>query len=597
MKRNIKIKSAFFPVSLGNVAENVKQIKNLINEAEEEKVNILSLPELCLTGASLYDGYLEEDLLKAAEEGLKDLLNFSKDKDLVFTVGLPIKKNGKLFNTVILIKSGDALGLVVKNNLKTYEKTIFSNDYDLAITIGEHFLDNNGNYPIYVGGLYLGITIGEDEKENIPKSLNLKEQNADIILNPSAFPRHIGTFNKLSEDISYLSKDIIYVYTPACLGESSTDFVYEDKSIIAENGEILEGDTGIFSLELEDEFHYTNFNNFTDEPYRIEKFPYLPKADYSKDYLEDALEIQALGLIQRMKAIGTEKTYLGVSGGIDSTATLLAINKAYEIAGFDKAKIGAYTMPAFGTSDRTKSNAYKLCQALGIDLKEINISKSVTAHLKDIGHDGKTPDLAYENAQARMRTQVLFDLSNMGGGLVVGTGDLSENMQGFATYNGDHMSSYSLNASLMKTELRYMIKSCARFTDNEELKEVLSDILATPVSPELVSEKAGEITQKTEDIIGPYELLDFFIYQHLTYHKSAKEILTDATYAFEGAYDRETIKYWLKSYFKRFVQSQFKRSASVDGPNVTGRSFSPRLGFKIPSDMASDLYLGDLDEK
>lgn len=597
MKRNIKIKSASFPVSLGNVAENVKKIKELIIKSEEEKVNILSLPELSLTGASLYDGYLEEDLLKAAEEGLKDLLNFSKDKDLVFTVGLPIKKNGKLFNTVILIKSGDALGLVVKNNLKTYEKTIFSNDYDLAITIGEHFLDNNGNYPIYVGGLYIGISIGEDEKENIPKSLNLKEQNADIILNPSAFPRHIGTFNKLSEDISYLSKDIIYVYTPACLGESSTDFVYEDKSIIAENGEILEGDTGVFSLELEDEFHYTNFNNFTDEPYRIEKFPYLPKADYSKDYLEDALEIQALGLIQRMKAIGTEKTYLGVSGGIDSTATLLAINKAYEIAGFDKAKIGAYTMPAFGTSDRTKSNAYKLCQALGIDLKEINISKSVTAHLKDIGHDGLTPDLAYENAQARMRTQVLFNLSNMDGGIVVGTGDLSENMQGFATYNGDHMSSYSLNATLMKTELRYMIKSCAHFTDNDDLKKVLNDILDTPVSPELVSEKAGEITQKTEDIIGPYELLDFFIYQHLTYHKSAKEILTDATYAFEGAYDRETIKYWLKSYFKRFAQSQFKRSTAVDGPNVTGRSFSPRLGFKIPSDMGSDLYLGDLDEK
>ena len=309
------------------------------------------------------------------------------------------------------------------------------------------------------------------------------------------------------------------------------------------------------------------------------------------------MDIQALGLIQRMKAVGTEKVFLGVSGGIDSTAALLAIVRAYEIAGFDKAKIGAYTMPAFGTSDRTKSNAYKLCQALGIDLKEINISKSVTAHLKDIGHDGLTPDLAYENAQARMRTQVLFNLSNMDGGIVVGTGDLSENMQGFATYNGDHMSSYSLNASLMKTELRYMIKSCAHFTDNEELKEVLSDILATPVSPELVSEKAGEITQKTEDIIGPYELLDFFIYQHLTYHKSAKDILSDAIYAFEGAYDRETIKYWLKSYFKRFAQSQFKRSTAVDGPNVTGRSFSPRLGFKIPSDMASDLYLGDLDEK
>lgn len=597
MKRNIKIKSASFPVSLGNVAENVKKIKELIDEAEKEKVNILSLPELCLTGASLYDGYLEEDLLKAAEKGLEELIAYSKDKDIFFIVGLPVKKDKKIYNVVIPIKSGDALGLVVKENLKTYEKTIFSTDYEGALTFGEHFVDNNGEFPIYVGGLYIGISIGEDETGNMPKSLNLKERKSDIILNPSAIPRHIGSIKKLRDDITYLSKDIIYVHTPACFGESSTDFVYEDKSIIAENGEILASDTGIFSLEVEDEFHYTNFNNFTDEAYHVEKFPYLPTAEYSKDYLEDALEIQALGLIQRMKAIGTEKVFLGVSGGIDSTASLLAINKAYEIAGFDKEKIGAYTMPAFGTSDRTKSNAYKLCQALGIELKEINISKSVTAHLKDIGHDGVTPDLAYENAQARMRTQVLFNLSNMGGGLVVGTGDLSENMQGFATYNGDHMSSYSLNASLMKTELRYMIKSYAHFTDNDKLKEVLNDILATPVSPELVSEKAGEITQKTEDIIGPYELLDFFIYQHLTYHKSAKEILTDATYAFRDTYDRETIKYWLKSYFKRFTQSQFKRSTAVDGPDVTGRSFSPRLGFKIPSDMGSEIYLGNLDEK
>ncbi|WP_311481416.1 NAD(+) synthase [uncultured Anaerococcus sp.] len=597
MKRNIKIKSASFPVSLGNVAENVKKIKELIIKSEEEKVNILSLPELCLTGASLYDGYLEEDLLKAAKEGFVDLLAFSKDKDLLFTLGMPVKKDKNIYNVVIPIKSGDALGLVVKNNLKTYEKTTFSNDYDLTITIGEHFLDNNGNYPIYVGGLYLGISIGEDEKGNMPKSLNLKEQNADIILNPSAFPKHVGTFNKLCEDISYLSKNVIYVHTPACLGESSTDFVYEDKSIIAKNGEILAGHTGIFSLELEDEFHYTNFNNFTDEPYQVEKFPYLPKTEYSRQYLEDALEIQALGLIQRMKAVGTDRVYLGVSGGVDSTAVLLAIDKAYEMAGFDKAKIGAYTMPAFGTSDRTKSNAYLLCQAMGIDLKEINISKSVTAHLHDIGHDGKTADLAYENAQARMRIQVLFDLSNMGGGLVIGTGDLSENMQGFATYNGDHMASYGLNATLMKTELRYLIKSYAHFTENDKLKKVLTDILATPISPELVSEKAGEITQKTEDIIGPYELLDFFIYQHLTYHKKARQILREATYAFGDTYDEETIKKWIKSYFKRFAQSQFKRSTAVDGPDVTGRSFSPRLGFKIPSDMGSDLYLGDLDEK
>lgn len=596
MKRNIKIKSASFPVSLGNVAENVKQIKNLINEAEEEKVNILSLPELCLTGASLYDGYLEEDLLVSAENGLKDLIDFSKNYDLAFTIGLPIRTGFDLYNAMALIKSGELMDLVCKENLKAYEKTIFESKPRGEFKALDYRLDEDPLVNI-ISGLKIGISIGEDDDMTIPKSLRLKELGADIILHPAADARHIYSIEESVQNIEFLSKDCIYVHTSAGLGESSTDLVYTGSTYIAQNGEVLRNNPAIFPMDCYEFEWISNFNNHTDEKYQVHKFPYLPDEEYSEYYLEEALDIQALGLIQRMKAVVTEKVFLGVSGGIDSTATLLAINKAYEIAGFDKAKIGAYTMPAFGTSDRTKSNAYKLCQALGIDLKEINISKSVTAHLKDIGHDGKTPDLAYENAQARMRTQVLFDLSNMGGGLVVGTGDLSENMQGFATYNGDHMSSYSLNASLMKTELRYLIKSYAHFTENEDLKNVLTDILDTPVSPELVSKKAGEITQKTEDIIGPYELLDFFIYQHLTYHKSAKDILSDATNAFEGAYDRETIKYWLKSYFKRFVQSQFKRSASVDGPNVTGRSFSPRLGFKIPSDMASDLYLGDLDEK
>ena len=597
MKRNIKIKSASFQVSLGNVPENLKKIKELIDEAEKEKVNILSLPELCLTGASLYDGYLEEDLLKAAIKGLEDLINYSQDKDLFFTVGLPVKKDKKIYNVVIPIKSGDALGLVVKENLKTYEKTIFSTDYEFALNFGEHFVENNGEFPIYVGGLYIGISIGEDEIGNIPKSLNLKERNSDIILNPSAIPRHIGSNKKLRDDISYLSKDIIYVHTPACLGESSTDFVYEDKSIIAENGEILASDTGIFSLEVEDEYHYTNFNNFTDEPYHVEKFPYLPKSEYSIDYLEDALEIGALGLIKRMEAIGTDRVFLGLSGGLDSTMTLLIINKAYDLAGLDKEKIGLYTMPAFGTSDRTKSNAYKLAKSLGLDLKEINISKSVRAHLEDIGHDGLTADITYENAQARMRTQVLFNLANMYGGIVIGTGDLSENMQGFATYNGDHMSNYSLNATLMKTELRYIIKSYAHFTDNKDLAEVLTDILATPVSPELKSKDKGEISQRTEEIIGPYELIDFFIYQHLTYHKKAKEILADAIIAFADKYDEKTIKKWLISYFKRFTASQFKRSCAVDGPNITGRSFSPRAGFRIASDMSAKMYLEDLADE
>lgn len=595
MKRNIKIQSASFPLSLGNVAENVKKIKNLIEIAEKDKVNILSLPELSLTGTSLYDGYLEEGLLVAAENGLKDLIEFSENFDLAFTVGLPLRAEFGLYNGIAFIRSGELLSITTKQNLKKYEKKIFESNPKGYVKAFDYCLDKE-DYVDIISGLKIGITIGEDEEMTIPKSLRLKELGADIILNPSANPRYIYTEEKIWQNIEFLSKDCIYVHTSAGTGESSTDFLYTGSTYIAKNGEVLRNNPAIFPMECHELEWFSNFKNQTDEDYFVEKFPYLPDCEYDEDYLEQALDIQALGLIQRMKAVGTEKTYLGVSGGIDSTAALLAIVRAYQIAGFDQKNIGAITMPAFGTSDRTKSNAYLLCQALGIELKEINISKSVAAHLSDIGHDGKTPDLAYENAQARMRTQVLFNLSNMGGGLVVGTGDLSENMQGFATYNGDHMSSYSLNATLMKTELRYLIKSYAHFTENEDLKKVLTDILDTPVSPELVSEKEGEITQKTEDIIGPYELIDFFIYQHLTYHKSAREILKDAEIAFKDTYDKETVRKWLVSYFDRFAKSQFKRSASVDGPNVTGRSFSPRLGFKIPSDLSPEMYLGEIDE-
>ena len=595
MKRNIKIESATFPLSLGNIAENVKKIKNLIIEAEKYQVNILSLPELCITGASLYDGYLEEDLLVAAENGLKDLIEFSENFDLAFTAGLPLRSEYGIYNAIALVKSGELLSLNIKENLKKYEKTIFNSKAKGYVMAFDYGLNREESVDI-ISGLKIGITIGEDEEMAIPKSLLLKNLGADIILHPAADPRHIFTEEKIYQNIEFLSKDCIYVHTSSGPGESSTDLVYTGSTYIFQDGKILLDNPAIFPMETHEFEWEENFNNFTDEDYFVEKFPYLPDCQYDEDYLEQALDIQALGLIQRMKAVGTEKTYIGVSGGIDSTAALLAIVRAYQIGSFNMENINAITMPAFGTSDRTKSNAYILCKALGIELKEINISKSVAAHLADIGHDGKTPDIAYENAQARMRTQVLFNLSNMGGGLVIGTGDLSENMQGFATYNGDHMSSYSLNATLMKTELRYLIKSYGHFTENEELKNVLTDILDTPVSPELVSEKEGEITQKTEDIIGPYELIDFFIYQHLTYHKAARDILKDSKIAFKDTYSEEVIEKWLRSYFDRFAKSQFKRSASVDGPNVTGRSFSPRLGFKIPSDLSSKMYLGEIDE-
>lgn len=298
-----------------------------------------------------------------------------------------------------------------------------------------------------------------------------------------------------------------------------------------------------------------------------------------------------------MDHIGVKDVFLGVSGGLDSTMALLILVHAYRKKDLDLSSIHCYTMPAFGTSHKTKSNAFKLCKALGLTLNEIDISESVKIHLRDIGHDGITQDTAYENAQARERTQILFDLANMHNGIVIGTGDLSENMQGFATFNGDQMSNYSLNASLTKTEIRYIVAAIAESTENIELKLVLNEILDTPISPELISQDKGEISQKTEDIIGPYELIDFFIYEHLTYHLSAEEILEDAVSAFSDKYDRQTIRKWVISYFKRFTFSQFKRSTSVDGPNMTGRSFSPRAGFKIASDMSFSSYIEGLDEQ
>ncbi|MDU5230489.1 MAG: NAD(+) synthase, partial [Anaerococcus sp.] len=455
-----------------------------------------------------------------------------------------------------------------------------------------------------ISQLNIAVSIGEDEMMDIPRSLTYKSDIANrpqIILNPTAEYKVVLNEEEILNRVRFLSKDVTYVYTSQSRGESSTDFVYSGLNIIAEDGKLEK-------IICNDQIDFVNrYRIYTDqellhfdkfeENITREKFPYLPIYEKRDTYVKDVLDIGASALLTRMQKIGVKNVFLGVSGGLDSTMALLFLVHAYKKADYDLSGINCYTMPAFGTSDRTKSNAYLLCKALGLELKEINITDAVKIHLRDIGHDGKTPDTAYENAQARERTQILFDLANMHKGIVIGTGDLSEAMQGFATFNGDQMSNYSLNASLTKTEIRYIVGAIAETTENPKLRRVLEDILDTPISPELISQDKKEISQKTEDIIGPYELIDFFIYEHLTYHLLAKEILEDAISAFSDKYDQEIIKRWLISYFKRFTASQFKRSTSVDGPNITGRSFSPRAGFKIPSDMRSEGYLENLNEK
>lgn len=604
MRENLKIRSTNFEVSLGQINKNKESIKKLVLEAQNDGVDILSLPELSLTGASLYDAY--KDLTDQAEEAVLDLIDFSTDIKVIFTVGFPLLYNRKIYNAVALILNGALVGLTTKKNLSAIEKSVFSSDMEdgAIINVLEDWPDVNSKWNT-INGLSIAITIGEDELMTIPRSLiykNEDESQQEIILNPSADPKIALNEREILERVKFLSKNVTYIYTSAGPGESTTDFVYGGLNIIANNGKICSYTsnqnvdyTGRYYLNVDEQSLF--FKNFTKSRENIEKFPYLPSYEDADKYVQDVLDIGAAGLISRMRHIGIQDTFIGISGGLDSTMALLTLVHAYKKEGWELSRIHSYTLPAFGTSDRTKSNAWKLCQALGLELKEIDISEAVTIHLRDIGHDGKTPDTAYENAQARERTQILFDLANMYNGIVIGTGDLSENMQGFATFNGDQMSNYSLNASLMKTEIRYIVGQIAETTENIELKNVLSDILDTPISPELVAEEKGKISQKTEDIIGPYDLIDFFIYHHLTYHMPASEVLADAIAAFSDTYDEKTIKKWLKSYYKHFGISQFKRSASVDGPNITGRSFSPRAGFKIPSDMSYGGFLEEINEE
>ena len=602
MRKNLKIRSTNFDLALGDINKNKEIIKKLVKSAYDDGVSILSLPELSLTGASLYDGY--KDMALLSEDAILELKEFSKGYNILFSVGFPLQYNRKIYNAIALLMDGYLVDLYTKKNLSITEKNVFASDIPDGEVIP--FLDDWCEVnPLSksISHLNIAVSIGEDEMMDIPRSLTYKSDIANrpqIILNPTAEYKIALNEEEILNRIKFLSKDVTYVYTSQGRGESTTDFVYGGFNIIAENGQVEK-------VICNDQIDFVNrYRIYTDqellhfdkfeENITREKFPYLPIYEKRDTYVKDVLDIGASALLTRMQKIGVKKVFLGVSGGLDSTMALLFLVHAYKKADYDLSGINCYTMPAFGTSDRTKSNAYLLCKALGLELKEINITDAVKIHLRDIGHDGKTPDTAYENAQARERTQILFDLANMHNGIVIGTGDLSESMQGFATYNGDQMSNYSLNASLTKTEIRYVVGAIAETTENKELKAVLEDILDTPISPELISEDKKEISQKTEDIIGPYELIDFFIYEHLTYHLPAKEILADALSAFSDKYDKETIKKWLVSYFKRFAASQFKRSASVDGPNITGRSFSPRSGFKIPSDMTSKGYLEDLDE-
>lgn len=600
MKKNLKLRAENFKIKVGNVSYNKEKIKEIVKKANDDLVNILLFPELSLTGASLYHGYKNDDILNSSLDALEDLKKFSKNIDTLFSLGLPVKQGKKIYDMVFLLKDGDILGGFFKDNFKDYEKYVFDLPQDEFINIKDEFVYLYNKSFIEIDGVKIALSVGENEDKIISDSqISKTKNNIDIILNPSAKTRYIGSKKEIENKIKFLSQDTIYLFSSTGLGESSTDFVYEGLNIIGKNGQIEECKRDkkvdlIFPFEIskEDSAESYNFKNES-ALINVDKYPYILKD--KKLYVEDAFDIVTKALIQRMEAISCKKTILGLSGGLDSTMALLFIVKAFEKMNLPKENILLYTIPAFGTSKRTKSNAFKLAEAFGLKLNEIVIKDAVNVHLKDIGHDGKTQDIAYENAQARERTQILFDIGNMENAIVIGTGDKSEISQGFATYNGDHMASYALNASLTKTELRYIVSYLVENTENQKLKEVLDDILKTPISPELKNESDDKISQKTEDIIGPYELIDFFTYEFLE-NSSVEEIYEKAKIAFKDDYDKKTIKKWLKSFYKRLTSSQFKRSVSVDGPALSKKSFSPRRGYLLPSDMSSEIFIERIEK-
>lgn len=600
MKKNLKLRAENFKIKVGNVSYNKEKIKEIVKKANDDLVNILLFPELSLTGASLYDGFKNDDILNSSLDALDDLKKFSKDIDTLFSVGLPVKEGNKIIDMVFLLKDGDIIGGFFKDNFKDHEKYVFDIPEDEFISVKDDYVCLYNKSFVEIDGAKIALSIGENEDKIISDSQISKSKNSiDIVLNPSAKIRYIGSKKEIEYKIKFLSKDTIYLFSSTGLGESSTDFVYEGLNIIGQNGRIKECDRDkkvdfIFPFEINKEI-FSEGNHFENETtlVKVDKYPYILKD--KEIYVNDAFDIATRALIQRMEAISCKKVILGLSGGIDSTMALLFIVESFKKMNLPKENILLYTMPAFGTSKITKSNAFKLAEAFDLKLNEIVIKDAVKIHLEDIGHDGKTQDIAYENAQARERTQILFDIGNMENALVIGTGDKSEISQGFATYNGDHMASYSVNASLTKTELRYIVSYLVENTENQRLKEVLDDILKTPISPELKNESEDKISQKTEDIIGPYELIDFFTYEFLE-NSAVEEIYEKAKVAFKDDYDKKTIKKWLKSFYKRLASSQFKRSVSVDGPALSKKSFSPRRGYLLPSDMSSEIFIERIEE-
>ena len=592
-KQFLKVGAVSPRIRLGDVAHNVKACINEANRAAEMGVKLLVFPDYTLTGATCGDVFGYELLGERAERGLIDFIAETHDLDMVSVISLPGKRSG-VFRAVTY--RGELLGILPSayhpGDFDDYSKNGKTITVSYAKQRTELILDGKFAMP--------------GNKSCIVSILGECAEATNIVVYPDATETIIGSRKEELDRVRELSllDGCAFVVANAGIGESTTDAVYSAHNMIADRGEIL-AEAEPFALDnlitADVLVAKPVLGDLEDDDEEIERTPrrdyFLPRdKDEQKIACLEALEIQAQGLAARIERSYSKTMVIGVSGGLDSTLALLVCARAADILGMPRTNIVGVTSPCFGTTKRTKSNAEKLCEALGTTLRVVDIKASVTQHLKDIGHDGVTPDVTYENAQARERTQVIMDISNMTGGLVVGTGDLSELALGWATYNGDHMSMYSVNGSVPKTMVRRITEVYSDEHRGEgEVSDILDDILATPVSPELLPPKDDEIAQCTEALVGPYELHDYFLYHMLYKHCGPRRIYENAKYDFEGAYDNETILGWLRVFVRRFFSQQFKRSCLPDGPKVSCISVSPRCGLHMPSDISAAVWLEELD--
>lgn len=633
----IKVAAVTPDIRVADCAYNAEQICLKMKEAGDCGAKIIVFPELCITGYTCEDLFWQETLLTGAKEALAKITEASSEVDALVFVGLPWEKQGKLYNVAAAVNHGRLLGLIPKKYLPNYSEFYemrhfepAGETYDFVETTFGKDVTAFGYQQIFtcasVEGLAVSAEICEDLWVACPPSIGHAQAGATVIVNLSASDETTGKESYRRELVCGQSARLVcgYVYADAGEGESSTDLVFAGHNLIAENGTLLAEskrfENGIVYGELDisriraerrrmttcrmdeksaEQYFYTEFElekSGTELTRTFAQTPFVPQNETDRNKrCEEILSIQAMGLKKRMLHTHCKSLVVGISGGLDSTLALLVTARACDLAGLDRSSILSVTMPCFGTTDRTYRNACELTKRLGATLREVDIKKSVTLHFADIGQDMETHDVTYENGQARERTQVLMDLANQSGGLVVGTGDMSELALGWATYNGDHMSMYGVNASVPKTLVRHLVGYYADTCGDAALREILLDILDTPVSPELLPPKDGEISQKTEDLVGPYELHDFFLYYALRFGYAPKKIYRIAKLAFAGVYEEAVILKWLKKFYWRFFSQQFKRSCLPDGPKVGSVAVSPRGDLRMPSDACVTLWQRELE--